>query len=185
MNPSQIGDSLNFETDICIIGGGPAGISIAVQFIDTAVKVTLITGGTWSETAFNRELNKGLATSSHEPFEENRRRQFGGGTAVWGGRCIPLDHIDFETRPWAGPYAKWPISIQDLDPYFNMHSPCAKLVLPLHLMQGRLFLVASWKSCLILIMKILFHGRWNAGVCLQGLLSNTKKHFLLQLTLTC
>jgi len=47
-----------------------------------------------------------------------RRRALGGTTAIWGGRCIPFDPIDFEHRPWIQ-HSGWPISHEDVAPYYG------------------------------------------------------------------
>ena len=50
---------------------------------------------------------------SHERLEEMRVRAFGGGTLRWGGRLVPFDRIDFESRPFV-PLGGWPISYDDV-----------------------------------------------------------------------
>jgi choline dehydrogenase-like flavoprotein len=115
------------ETEICIIGSGPAGISIALELIKANKKIVILTGGGYHETEFNRDLNKGSVDSncSHEPLEENRRRVFGGASTAWGGRCIPMDAIDFQKRSWI-PNSGWPISDNDLKPYYEIASTYLK-----------------------------------------------------------
>ncbi len=54
---------------------------------------------------------------SHEPLEQNRVRAFGGGTVVWGGRCLPLDPVDFEKRSWI-PHSGWPITYEQVALYY-------------------------------------------------------------------
>src|SRR4051794_35014378 len=85
------------ECDVGIVGGGPAGITIARELAATGKKVILLEAGGRKETTQSRDLYRGFADpeSSHEPLEENRRRQWGGASAAWGGRCIPFDEIDF------------------------------------------------------------------------------------------
>ena len=108
------------ETDICIIGGGPAAISLALSFLNQHFKIIILAGGSWKEKSRHRELNKGIIdpAGSHEPLEENRRRVFGGGTSVWGGRCVPFDPIDFEKRSWV-PHSGWPITYDQVEQYFE------------------------------------------------------------------
>ena len=108
------------ETDICIIGGGPAAISLALSFLNQHSKIIILAGGSWKEKSRHRELNKGIIdpAGSHEPLEENRRRVFGGGTSVWGGRCVPFDPIDFEKRSWV-PHSGWPITYDQVEQYFE------------------------------------------------------------------
>ncbi len=72
------------------------------------------------QTPANRDLYRGVVKTegSHEPLEDTRRRQFGGGSAVWAGRCVPFDAIDFRQRPWVQE-SGWPVSEQEMQPYFR------------------------------------------------------------------
>ena len=118
--PKKYKEGTVIESDICIIGGGPAAISLALSFLNQNCQITMLAGGSWSETQKNRALNKGFINPecSHEPLEENRKRVFGGGTSVWGGRCVPFDPIDFEVRSWV-PNSGWPISYHQLVPFYR------------------------------------------------------------------
>ncbi len=115
----KLEENNSLEADFCIIGGGPAAITIALLLKNTGKKIIILAGGDWSETAFNQDLHRGMVdpAGSHEPLEENRRRQFGGASTAWGGRCIPFEPIDFEKRDWI-PYSGWPITYEDLKPYY-------------------------------------------------------------------
>lgn len=106
-------------SDVCIIGGGPAGISLALRLEKQGRSVLLLESGGPRETERSRDLNRGAADppGSHEPLDENRRRQWGGASAVWGGRCIPFDALDFEEREWV-PLSGWPFPRAHLDPYY-------------------------------------------------------------------
>jgi choline dehydrogenase-like flavoprotein len=112
-------DGSALECDLCIIGGGPAGISIARALRDTALRIVLLESGGTHETPAEFDLNRGFpsAPGQHEPLEENRRRVWGGSTVAWGGRAVPFDPIDFERRDWV-PHSGWPIRATDLDPYY-------------------------------------------------------------------
>ena len=117
---SDVKDGQKLSADVCIIGGGPAAISMALQLSAAQHKVIIIAGGGWTETSTNRELYKGIVTpqGSHEPPEKMRRRQFGGGSAVWAGRCVPFDTIDFEHRPWVQE-SGWPMAYEEMLPYYQ------------------------------------------------------------------
>lgn len=108
------------STDVCIVGAGAAGITIARQLSTTGVRVALLVGGGPHERPRDRDLYRGVIASGsvHEPLEENRRRRWGGTTAAWGGRCVPLDPIDFDQRPHV-PNSGWPIQYSDLFPYYR------------------------------------------------------------------
>ena len=107
------------DCDVCIVGGGPAGISIAHELDGSGLKVLLLEGGGKTESAQSRDMHRGLVSpaSSHERLEKYRRRQFGGSTVAWGGRCVPFDAIDFEKREWV-PHSGWPFSKSELDPFY-------------------------------------------------------------------
>ena len=114
----QAGQTLT--ADICIVGSGPAAISMALSLDGSPLRVLMLTGGGWTETIANQDLYRGDVSpaGTHEPLEENRRRQFGGTSSAWGGRCIPFEPIDFKTRSWV-PDSGWPISYDDLLPYYQ------------------------------------------------------------------
>jgi len=58
-------------------------------------------------------------TTSGQPYyelRESRLRFFGGTTAIWGGRCMPMDPIDYRARPWVA-RSGWPVGEAELEPY--------------------------------------------------------------------
>src|SRR5690606_10222860 len=78
--------------DVCIVGAGPAGITLAKRLAQGGLQVVLVVGGGRKVEDKFQDLYRGKAVppGSHEPLEENRHRVFGGSTRVWGGRCIPF-----------------------------------------------------------------------------------------------
>lgn len=120
LSEGGLAEDPNLSSDICIIGGGPAAIAMALRLSTSKHKVILLTGGGWTQTFANRDLYKGLikTAGSHEPPERMRRRQFGGGSAVWAGRCVPFDSIDFRQRQWVQE-SGWPVSYEEIRPYFQ------------------------------------------------------------------
>ena len=100
------------------MGGGAAGICLALEYIKSGKDVILIPGGGPNQTADGIDLYRGGVSPprSHEPLEENRLRMWGGTTTVWGGRCIPFDPVDFDHRSWI-PHSGWPITQEELNPY--------------------------------------------------------------------
>lgn len=109
------------QSDVCIIGGGPAAISAALELLKSSAKVLLLVGGgPIRESASDQDLNRGVVArpGSHEGLEENRRRVFGGASSAWGGRCIPFDPVDFKARPWV-PDCGWPFSYETLEPFYR------------------------------------------------------------------
>jgi len=106
------------DADVCIVGAGAAGITLAREFAGAEFRVILLEGGGLTFEHRSQFLNRGqLAGHSSLPLDATHRRQFGGTTAVWFGRCRPLEALDFESRPWV-PYSGWPFSAPDLDTYY-------------------------------------------------------------------
>lgn len=97
--------------DLVIVGGGPAGIALALALADRGRDVVLVEAGGDRFDKVGQDVLRAQAVtpSAHSPGEMYRRRQLGGTSAVWGGRCIPFDPIDFEPRDWM-PAARWPIA---------------------------------------------------------------------------
>ena len=101
----------SLSTDVAIVGAGAAGITLALALERLGVDCLLIDAGGEKLSRASQEFYRAalIEPEDHGPTHLYRRREFGGTTAVWGGRCIPFDPIDFEARPWI-PHADWPVS---------------------------------------------------------------------------
>lgn len=115
MADGRAGQHGNVPADVVVIGAGPAGVTVALELSRAGRRVLLVPGGGRREKPAARDLHRAESVEGpwgHEPLEENRRRALGGASALWGGRCVPLDPIDFEARDWV-PASGWPISYQE------------------------------------------------------------------------
>jgi choline dehydrogenase-like flavoprotein len=107
------------QPDLAIIGGGPAGITLALALAHSPLKVMLFESGGMDFDAKTQALYAGKVSGvSYLPLDASRMRYLGGGSNHWGGWCRPLDPIDFEQRAWV-PYSGWPFGIDELEPYFK------------------------------------------------------------------
>jgi choline dehydrogenase-like flavoprotein len=105
------------DFDACVIGAGPAGVTLARRLAAQGYGVALMEGGGLDLEPHSQALYEGeLVGLEYYPLEEARLRMFGGSSMHWGGRCYPLEEADFLPRPYA-PLSGWPIRKQDLDPY--------------------------------------------------------------------
>lgn len=122
------------ETDVCIIGAGPAGITLTKEFIGQDFRVTLLESGGLEPDKETQSLCDGITgdNSQFVPYHL-RNRQFGGTANLWGieignnqlgVRYAPFDEIDFEKRDWL-PYSGWPFNKTDLETFYQRaHKVC-------------------------------------------------------------
>ncbi len=91
------------DADICIVGGGAAGLALAEALRDSGLCVILAeSGGRDAHNALLQSL-PGARNTGSQPFNlTGRRRQLGGGLADWGANCALLEPGDFALRTVAG-----------------------------------------------------------------------------------
>ncbi|HMG66350.1 MAG TPA: GMC family oxidoreductase, partial [Chitinophagaceae bacterium] len=107
------------EGDICIVGAGAAGISMALEWSKSPHKVILLEGGGFEYDPKIQDLYAGKTTGqAYFPLMSSRLHYFGGTTGHWAGFCSTLDPIDFAKRKWVE-HSGWPIMKTDLDPYYE------------------------------------------------------------------
>jgi choline dehydrogenase-like flavoprotein len=112
------------EADLCVIGAGAAGITLAREFMGMRLRVLVLESGDFEYDADTQALYYGPVTGlPYFPLAAARLRYFGGTTNHWGGVCRPFDEIDFEARDGI-PYTGWPIRLSDVEPYY---APAAKV----------------------------------------------------------
>lgn len=116
------------ETEVCIVGGGPAGIILARELINQSFRVCLVESGGFELDHAVQSLSEGnVIGQQYPPLSETRLRQLGGTAHTWeaeldykllGWRSLPLDPIDFEQRDWL-PYSGWSFTREHLDPFYQ------------------------------------------------------------------
>jgi choline dehydrogenase-like flavoprotein len=107
------------ETDVCIVGSGPAGMTVATVLDRAGVRVCMVESGARPPDPADRDLAAGESVGHPYDIEHSRMRAVGGNSNHWLDRvfCRPLDPIDFEARA-AVAHSGWPISRVDLDPFY-------------------------------------------------------------------
>ena len=107
------------EADLCIVGAGAAGISIAQRFAGTSTRVVVLESGGEAFEATTQDLSRGENVGlPYFPLDTARLRWLGGTTNHWGGICRPMDPEDFESKAWI-PNSGWPIAERDLESYYE------------------------------------------------------------------
>lgn len=113
----DIPDGQVIDTDLCIVGSGAAGITLAQSFANSGLRVTLLeAGGLSIDPDVDANSSVEDAGRRYSP-DATRLRYFGGTTNHWGGHCVPLEPEDFEAKSWISG-SGWPITRSDLDPYY-------------------------------------------------------------------
>ena len=108
------------ESDICVVGGGAAGVGLARNLARRGHDLCLLEAGGMDFEQATQDLCCGeIVGMEYYELEHSRLRFFGGTTNIWGGRSVPLDRIDFEKRDWV-PHSGWPITLDDLEPYYRI-----------------------------------------------------------------
>jgi len=120
------------RVDLCIVGSGPAGITLARQICRFGFRVCLLESGGHNPSEAAQNLNTGAVDSVHgyrdDTLRDGRRRQFGGTGNLWNHelrgqserhiRYVPLDEIDFERRNWV-PESGWPFSRREIHSFYE------------------------------------------------------------------
>lgn len=123
----ELPDNTLIEGDLCIVGAGAAGLSIALQWINSSYKVILLEGGGFSYEEEIQELFRGKSIGQpYYPLKSTRLHYFGGTTGHWGGLCTPMDEVDFTVRDWVE-NSGWPIRRSDLDAFYKRAQPILEL----------------------------------------------------------
>ena len=109
--------------DLCLIGAGAAGITIARKLRSSGLEVCLLEAGGFELDLEAQDLYAGPAEGTvlrpeSRYLTRSRLRYFGGSTNHWTGFCRPLDDIDFTVRSWV-PSSGWPFPKSALESYYE------------------------------------------------------------------
>ena len=106
------------EADVCIVGSGAAGITIARDLRNGPLSVCLVESGGLELDPEIQDLNRGeVLDAFFFDLEFSRLRMFGGTTNHWSGTSRPLGELTLRSRPGID-HSGWPISRSELTPYF-------------------------------------------------------------------
>ena len=122
----SVPDAAEVDADVCIVGAGAAGITIARELdapnpTRRSPRVVLLESGFAESDPVTQSLYDGESRGmAYFPLgdETTRTRQFGGSTNQWNGECLPLRGLDFETRAWL-PESGWPFDLEHLRPWYD------------------------------------------------------------------
>jgi choline dehydrogenase-like flavoprotein len=126
--------------DVCVIGSGPAGAFVAHELVAAGARVVLVEAGEAVTPGVSSHLppsafkHRGSWEERQAPYypddiarevryqtpaiSVDRIRVLGGRSVHWNAVCLRFAPDDFREKSVAGIEADWPISYDDLDPYY-------------------------------------------------------------------
>ena len=116
---NDLGPTDVLSCDICIIGSGAAGITIAREFLNTPHSIIMLEGGGQTfEPASQDPYQSEVVGLKHDGVTSGRVRVLGGTTTLWPGQSLPFFDIDFAPRPWIEG-SGWPLDRKTLWPFYQ------------------------------------------------------------------
>lgn len=122
----QIAQDATLDCDVCIVGAGPIGLTIALEFIETPLNVLVLESGGLDVGTDRDDLSALAEGGYHGPNDHiTAHRRFGGNSSEWiqilsagrlGVRFGEFQAVDFEPREGIA-NSGWPIRFDDLKPY--------------------------------------------------------------------
>jgi choline dehydrogenase-like flavoprotein len=148
IDTSKIAANTVIQTDICIVGAGPAGLTLVRELLGQSLQICVLeSGGLQPPDPATAALGDPEILGDFQPNDSpttwwydrdergdlqqvargSRHRQFGGNSNVWGInlpsneyglRLMPFAAADFEARSHI-PYSGWAFDRNHLDPYYE------------------------------------------------------------------
>lgn len=117
--PIRSADCLVHDYDVCIVGGGFAGLAAAFGCFDLGLRVLLIEAGHKTPVTAEQTLGSPVLSNPahHAPIDHTSCMALGGSSHWWGGRSVLMDPVDFEDRSPCGSPG-WPIRFDEMAPWF-------------------------------------------------------------------
>ena len=117
---TSVHDEVAVQASVAVVGAGPAGIVTALELARRGVDVVLLESGGPTFDAEAQELVEAARWDQrrHAPMSMAVRRQIGGTSTIWGGRCVPYDPVDFDSRHFVDA-TPWPVDYEEMQKYFQ------------------------------------------------------------------
>jgi hypothetical protein len=118
----RAGENVTGSYDCCVVGAGPVGLAFAMEAAEAGARVLLVDAGDIDSGRHDVVPPPGQRTeivdaARHAPPVLTVREGVGGTSWLWGGRCVSLEPIDFESRDHV-PHSGWPIGPRDVASWY-------------------------------------------------------------------
>ncbi|MGI3779217.1 MAG: GMC oxidoreductase, partial [Janthinobacterium lividum] len=119
-----LGDGECLRTDVCIVGAGPVGLTLAAELSRANVDTVLVESGGLEPDPWADSLNEFESTGAARVMDPtlSRNRILGGSSSTWSGRVAAFDEIDFLERAWV-PGSGWPIPRSEVARFLDRTRP--------------------------------------------------------------
>jgi choline dehydrogenase-like flavoprotein len=127
---SRVPRGTKLEFDVCVVGAGPAGLTLAAELGRTGMRVGVVESGAFARPPDRDGRSRGeIRGMPYFDLRRARARAVGGSSWRWleeapfwsvdgGLRCRPLEPADFRARAHV-PGSGWPIAPEALAPYYE------------------------------------------------------------------
>lgn len=106
--------------NVCILGGGTAGLFLAQSLKDSGINVIVIElGGASTRDADSSFKTPNFTNQIYRGALKGRVSGLGGTSSKWGGQMIGLRESDFNLHDGVPDKVTWPISKQELRPFYK------------------------------------------------------------------
>jgi len=120
-------DGAVLEAEVCVVGAGPCGLTLARALSRSGVDVVLLESGGATHERRAQRLNEGRVTGDrYAGLRRTRRRQIGGTATTWntavgdelGAKYVPLDPVDLASG--SGSAVRWPLGWPELERWYGV-----------------------------------------------------------------
>jgi hypothetical protein len=109
----------HIDSDVCVIGGGAAGLTIARQIASKNTTVILAEAGGLEYDNISQDCYRGQVIGDiYYDLKDARLRYLGGTTNHWSGTCAQLEPHDFKEKSGIKE-TEWPITYEDFLVYYK------------------------------------------------------------------
>lgn len=106
------------HADVCVVGAGPVGLALALKLESLGLTVLLLEAGPAEGDEASRCGAIDFANAHHAAPVAATHQGIGGTSALWGGRCVPYDDLDFQQRDHV-PFSGWPFPHSEMSRHYK------------------------------------------------------------------